>query len=139
MSNRDIVVIGGSAGALAPLQAILRSLPADLPAATFVVLHMPSNGAGILKGLEASGGALPVSQAETGMAIERGRVYAAAPDHHLLIKDGRILLGQGPRENLSRPSIDPLFRSAAVHYGPRVIGVVLSGLLSDGAAGLNAV
>jgi two-component system chemotaxis response regulator CheB len=73
------------------------------------------------------------------MVIENGHVYLGAPDHHLLIFENHIMLGRGPRENMARPAIDPLFRSAALHYGPRVIGVVLSGLLSDGAAGLNAI
>ena len=139
MGNRDIIVIGGSAGALVPLRAILQSLPPDLPAAVLIVLHIPSHGTGMLATLASIASALPVRQAVDGMTIERGHIYAAAPDHHLLIHDGRILLGHGPRENLTRPAIDPLFRSAAVHYGPRVIGVILSGLLSDGAAGLNAV
>jgi two-component system chemotaxis response regulator CheB len=82
---------------------------------------------------------MPARQVEDGMKIERGNVYIAAPDHHLLVADGRIRLGRGPRENMARPAIDPLFRSAAMSYGPRVIGVVLSGLMSDGAAGLNAI
>lgn len=139
MHNRDIIVIGGSAGATAPLKDILSRLPPDLPAALFVVLHIPSRGTGILSTVAAAAGRLPVSQAEHGAKIENGRVYIAAPDRHLLIRDGEILLGRGPRENMVRPAIDPLFRSAALHYGPRVIGVVLSGLLSDGASGLNAI
>ena len=139
MQNRDIIVIGGSAGATAPLKAILGRLPADLPAAVFIVLHIPAHGIGILSTVASAAGKLPVRQAESGMPIETGGVYLAAPDHHLLIHDGHIQLGRGPRENLVRPAIDPLFRSAALHYGPRVIGVVLSGLLSDGASGLNAI
>jgi two-component system, chemotaxis family, protein-glutamate methylesterase/glutaminase len=80
-----------------------------------------------------------VVQAESGMVSQNGRVYLPAPDHHLLLRQSHIMLGRGPRENMVRPAIDPLFRSAALQYGPRVIGVVLSGLLSDGAAGLTAV
>lgn len=139
MSNRDIITIGGSAGATAPLKEILGRFPTDLPAAVFVVLHIPARGIGILSTVASAAGALPVRQAEDGMPIEQGRIYIAAPDRHMLLQDGRILLGRGPRENMVRPAIDALFRSAALHFGPRVIGVVLSGLLSDGASGLNAI
>src|SRR4051812_31010876 len=139
MINRDIIVIGGSAGASAPLKAILGRFPADLPAAVFVVLHIPARGIGILPPVASAAGVLPVRQAETGIAVERGNVYIGAPDHHLLVVDDHIVLGRGPAENMVRPAIDALFRSAALSYGPRVIGVVLSGLLSDGAAGLNAI
>lgn len=139
MPNRDIIVIGGSSGATAPLKHILGRLPVDVPAAVLVVLHVPARGIGILSGVASVAGRLPVKQAANGLPIENGTVYLAAPDHHLLIAEGHLILGRGPRENLVRPAIDPLFRSAALHYGPRVIGVVLSGLLSDGAAGLNAI
>ncbi|HEY7382226.1 MAG TPA: chemotaxis protein CheB [Beijerinckiaceae bacterium] len=139
MANRDIIVIGGSSGATAPLKAILGGFPPDLPAAVFVVLHIPSRSIGLLSTVASAAGPLPARQAEDGMPIERGHVYIAAPDHHLMVTEGRIRLGRGPRENMVRPAIDPLFRSAAMSYGPRVIGVVLSGLLSDGAAGLNAI
>ena len=139
MPNRDIIVIGGSSGATAPLKEILRSLPLDVPAAIFIVLHIPARGIGILATVASVAGRLPVKQAVDGMLIEHGTVYLAAPDHHLLIADGRLALGRGPRENMVRPAIDPLFRSAAMAYGPRVIGVVLSGFLSDGAAGLEAI
>ncbi|MFB6419808.1 MULTISPECIES: chemotaxis protein CheB [Bradyrhizobium] len=139
MSHRDIIVIGGSAGATQPLKQILSRLPADLPAAVFVVLHIPAHGIGILSTVASSAGPLPVRQAENGMKIEPGRVYLGAPDHHLLLAEDHIFLGRGPRENVVRPAIDALFRSAALYHGPRVIGVLLSGLLSDGAAGLNAI
>jgi two-component system, chemotaxis family, protein-glutamate methylesterase/glutaminase len=139
MSNRDIIVIGGSAGATAPLKEILGRLPADLPAAIFIVLHIPAHGIGVLSTVASAAGKLPVRQAESGMVIENGHVYLAAPDHHLLLAESHIMLGRGPRENMVRPAIDPLFRSAALHYGPRVIGVILSGLLSDGSAGLSAI
>lgn len=139
MGNRDIIVIGGSAGATAPLKQILGRLPADLPAAVFIVLHIPAQGIGILSTVASSAGRLPVRQAENGMKIEPGHVYLGAPDHHLLLAEDHIFLGRGPRENMVRPAIDALFRSAALHHGPRVVGVLLSGLLSDGAAGLNAI
>jgi two-component system chemotaxis response regulator CheB len=139
VGNRDIIVIGGSSGAMIPLRQILAQLPAELPAAVFVVVHIPEQGIGILATVARASANLPVRQAENGMSIENGQVYLAGPDHHLLLLKGRVLLGRGPRENMVRPAIDPLFRSAALHYGPRVIGVLLSGLLGDGAAGLNSV
>jgi two-component system chemotaxis response regulator CheB len=139
MSNRDIIVIGGSSGATGPLKAILGAFPADLPAAVFIVLHMPARSVGILSIVASAAGRLPVKQAADGMAIEPGTVYIAAPDHHLILVDGYMKLGRGPRENMVRPAIDPLFRSAAVAFGPRVVGVVLSGFLNDGASGLEAI
>src|SRR3712207_5039381 len=137
--NRDMIVIGGSSGATAPLKSILQRLPADLPAAVFVVLHIPARSIGLLSTVASAAGPLPAGQAEDGMPTEHGRVDIAAPDHHLIVTEGRIRLGRGPRENMVRPAIDPLFNSAALAYGPRVVGVVLSGLLNDGAAGLNAI
>lgn len=139
MSNRDIVVIGGSSGAVVPLKEVLGGLPPDIPAAIFVVLHIPAAGIGILSTVTSGAGKLPVRPAEDGLPIENGQIYLAAPDRHLMLVEGRIMLGRGPPENMARPAIDPLFRSAALHYGPRVIGMVLSGFLSDGAAGLNAI
>lgn len=139
MDTRDIIVIGGSSGATAPLKTILSTLPADLPAAVFVVLHIPARSIGILTTVAQAAGHLPVRPAMDGMAIEPGHIYLGVPDRHLLLAEGHIQLGRGPRENMARPAIDPLFRSAAVAYGPRVIGVLLSGLLNDGAAGLSAI
>ena len=139
MDSRDIIVIGGSSGATGPLKAILGALPRDLPAAVFIVLHIPSRSIGLLSTVASAAGFLPARQAEDGMKIESGNVYIAAPDHHMILSDGVIRLGRGPRENMVRPAIDPLFRSAAMTYGPRVIGVILSGLMSDGASGLNAI
>ncbi len=139
MDHRDIIVIGGSSGATTPLKAILGGLPADLPAAVFVVLHIPARSIGILATVAQAAGRLPVRAAEDGMFIEPGHVYLGVPDRHLLLDDGCIRLGRGPRENMARPAIDALFRSAAVAYGPRVMGVLLSGLLNDGAAGLSAI
>lgn len=139
MANRDIVVIGGSSGAAEPLGAILGALPSDLPAAIFVVLHTRAQDRGVLATVARAAGALPVHVASDGLEIERGTIYSAVPSHHLLIEDAHMLLGNGPRENMARPAIDALFRSAAVAYGPRVIGIVLSGYLNDGAAGLAAI
>lgn len=139
MNNRNIIVIGGSTGATGALKQILVGLPADLPASIFIVTHMPPYSNDILSNVLNGVGPLPVSRADDGAAIERGHVYVAVPDHHLLIEDGRIRLGRGPRENMARPSIDPLFRSAALWHGPRAVGVILAGTLDDGASGLAAI
>ena len=137
MPTKDIVVIGGSAGSHAVLRQIMADLPADIPASIFVATHVPTNSAGYLAAALAKAGPVPVVEAADGQPIERGRVYVAVPDHHLLVVDGTIRLGNGPRENMTRPAIDPLFRSAALSYGPRTVGVVLSGMLNDGASGLS--
>ena len=139
MSNRDIIVIGGSSGSTAPLKAILGALPKDLPAAIFIVVHIPARSLGLLATVTAAAANLPVHAATDGMAIMPGNIYLGVPDHHLILGDEHIRLGRGPRENMARPSIDPLFRSAAAVYGSRVIGVLLSGLLNDGASGLEAI
>jgi two-component system, chemotaxis family, protein-glutamate methylesterase/glutaminase len=134
---RDIIVIGASAGGLEVLERLLADLPDTLPAAIFVVLHMGT--ASHLTEILDRTSALPVVQTRTGQRIERGRVYVAVSGVHLLLHDGHILLRRGPRENLARPAVDPLFRSAACTFGSRVIGVVLSGRLNDGTAGLCAI
>jgi two-component system, chemotaxis family, protein-glutamate methylesterase/glutaminase len=139
MQNRDIVVIGGSAGALEALRCLLRDLPGDLAATLFVVVHtVPDSNSALCCVLDQAG-PLPADLARDGQAFEPGRVYVAPPDLHLLLDHGRTLLRRGPRENLSRPAIDPLFRSAAATCTTRVIGVVLTGLLNDGTAGLRAI
>lgn len=136
-THRDIVAIGASAGGVEALRTIAGHLPADLDAAVFVVLHIgiESTLAAILD----RAGPLPATDAEDGEPIRRGRVYVAPYDVHMLLRDGRIVLRHGPKENMARPAIDPLFRSAALAFGPRVIGVILTGGLSDGTAGLHAV
>ncbi len=139
MPNRDIIVIGGSSGASAAISALLGRLEPDLPAALFIVLHMPPGSSGILSTVTRAAGKLPVREAAQDLAIERSQVYVAVPDRHLLVFQNHMILGRGPRENMARPAIDALFRSAALSYGPRVIGIVLSGHLSDGAAGLDAI
>jgi two-component system, chemotaxis family, protein-glutamate methylesterase/glutaminase len=139
VSNRDIIAIGGSTGALDTLKHIFADLPAGLPAAVFVVVHIGSNGGGMLADILNSVGLFAVKTASEGDIVENGKAYIAPAGHHLLIDSGTIRLGHGPRENMARPAIDPLFRSAAVSYGTRVIAVVLSGMLDDGAAGLAAV
>jgi len=139
MPGHDIIVIGASAGGVAAATAIVGGLPEDLPAAVFVVLHisphMPSHLAGILD----RAGRIRAAQAVDGEPVTPGRIYTAAPDHHLLLEPGRVRVTRGPKENRFRPAVDPLFRSAALAYGPRVVGVVLSGGLDDGTAGLWAI
>jgi len=136
---REIVVIGGSAGALSGLGALAARLPPRVAASFFAVLHVLSDsGSHIVDTLNASGSLL-TKHPRDGEAISHGVMYVAPPDRHLLVKRGYVRVTRGPRENRWRPAVDPLFRSAAVAYGPRVIGVVLSGMLDDGTAGLIAV
>jgi two-component system, chemotaxis family, protein-glutamate methylesterase/glutaminase len=137
VQNRDIVVVGASAGGVDALTQLVRSLTEDLPAAIFVVLHVGASSR-IAEILERAG-SMPVSQATSGEAVAPGRVRVAPPGSHLLLHEGHVLLRRGPRENLARPAIDPLFRSAACTYGGRVIGAVLTGSLNDGTAGLRAI
>ena len=139
VAKKDIIAIGGSAGSSVALKRVLRDLPRDLSASVFVSTHVPAHGPSLLADVLSGAATMPVTRALDGQPIERGHVYVAAPDRHLLLVDGTIRLGEGPRENMARPSIDPLFRSAALSYGPRVVGVVLSGLLNDGASGLHAI
>ncbi len=137
--RRDIVVVGASAGGVEALAEFASRLPAGLPAAVFVVLHMPAYGHSVLPDILNRRGPLPAAHPENGEAIQTGRIYVARPDYHLLIREGRILLTRGPAENNHRPAVDTLFRSAARAYGPRVTGVVLSGTLDDGTAGLQSI
>ena len=139
MTNRDVICIGASAGGLAPLTEILSRLPETLPAAVFVVLHMSPDNPSQLPQILDRAGRLKASAAVDGEEIQPGRVYVAVPDHHLLIERDRVRIVRGPRENRHRPSIDNLFRSAARFHGSHVIGVVLSGSLDDGTAGLIAI
>lgn len=139
MSTHDIIAIGGSTGSLDVLKRIFADLPADLPAAVFVVSHIASNGGNMLAKILGAAGPLAVKTAADGDLVENGHAYVSPAGRHLLVDDGKVRVGQGPRENMARPAVDPLFRSAALSYGPRVIAVVLSGMLDDGAAGLAAV
>lgn len=139
MATRDIIVIGGSAGSGGPLKQLIAGLPRDFPASLFITTHLPSEHRSYLPELLGGAGELPVSLAVDGQPIERGHAYVAASDRHLLLLESTIRLGVGPRENMVRPAIDPMFRSAALSYGPRAIGVILSGLMSDGASGLFAI
>jgi two-component system chemotaxis response regulator CheB len=137
--GRAIVVVGASAGGLDPLRALLRGLPGDLPAAIFVVLHIPATGGSALPRILDRAGPLRAETAVDGEPIEPGRVYVAPPDQHLLVVKDTVRLSRGPRQNGVRPAADPLFRSAALHAGPRVTAVVLSGTLDDAALGSATV
>ena len=139
MAKRDIIVIGGSAGALEVLKALVAKLPQDLPASIFVVLHISPARESVLPQILTRAGPLPAFQAFDHEQIEYSQIYVAAPDRHLILENRHISLVHGPKENRTRPAIDPLFRSAAVNYGARVIGVLLSGYLDDGTAGLRAI
>jgi len=139
MPSRDIVVIGASAGGVEALAALVRRLPSDLGAAMFVVLHLSPEHKSVLPQILSSAGPLVAKHARNGETIFPNRVYVARPDHHLLVHEDHIRVVRGPRENGHRPAIDPLFRTAAYTFGARVIGIVLSGALDDGTAGLAAI
>ncbi len=138
MKPSALVVVGASAGGVGPLLDLAASLPADLPASVCIVLHVGAQRS-ILPQLLSSCGALPARHPADGEALRPGQVYVAPPDRHLLVDADRVRLFHGPRENHARPAIDPLFRSAAIHWGSRCIGVVLSGAMDDGSAGLAAI
>jgi two-component system chemotaxis response regulator CheB len=142
MANKghDIVVIGTSAGGLEALDTLIGQLPTDLPASIFIVQHMaPENtGEALLHRLRRHR-AFDCQFAKDGESFRRGRVYIAPPNNHLLVKNTKLLVTKGARENRNRPGIDPLFRSAAVSHTARVIGVILTGMLDDGTAGLIAI
>ncbi|OKH39019.1 chemotaxis protein CheB [[Phormidium ambiguum] IAM M-71] len=136
MPGHDIIVIGASAGGVEAATQLVRSLPADIPAAIFVVIHIAAHGNSVLPQIFQRRGHLPATHPKDGETIQHGQVYVAPPDLHLIIKSGYINLAHGPKENRHRPAVDPLFRSAARAYQSRVIGVILSGALDDGTAGL---
>ncbi len=133
------VVLGASAGGIEALRQLVAQLPGDFPAAVCVVLHLSPQGPSVLPQILARAGDLPAVQAADGMAAEGGTIYVAPPDCHLLVEDGTLRLDKGPRINGHRPAIDTLFKSAASAYGRGAVGVVLSGVLDDGTAGLMAI
>ena len=139
MDHRHIIVIGASAGGIEAIKQLVSGLPRDLEASVFIVWHISPDVKGILPDLLNALQVLPAAHALEGEPIRPGRIYVAPPDHHLIIEKDKVHITRGPRENRFRPAADPLFRSAAFAYGLHVIGVVLSGALDDGTAGLWAI
>jgi two-component system chemotaxis response regulator CheB len=137
--HHDIIVIGASTGGVDVLTRLVAGLPDTLRAAVFVVLHVRPDAPSMLPAILARAGPLPAAHAVDGEPIRSGRIYVAPPGMQMTLDRRRVGVERGPRENMHRPAIDPLFRAAARHHGPRVIGVVLSGALDDGTAGLQAV
>jgi two-component system, chemotaxis family, protein-glutamate methylesterase/glutaminase len=139
MSEHDLIVIGGSAGGVEALRILVAGLPHDLPAAICVVLHLSPAEPSFLHAILTRAGSLPATQVVKAEPIAPGHIYVAPPDHHLLVEQGYVRVTRGPKENRFRPAVDVLFRSAAYAYGPQVIGVIITGALDDGTAGLWAV
>ena len=140
LPSSKIVVIGASAGGIEALGELVRALPADFGAPILVVLHIPRDVPSLLPAVLARAGTVKTKTAEDGERVRNGTLYAAPPDRHLVIEaDGTLRTPRGPRENRHRPAVDPLFRSAALAYGPDAIGIILSGSLDDGTAGLLAI
>jgi two-component system, chemotaxis family, protein-glutamate methylesterase/glutaminase len=137
--THDVVVVGASAGGVEALMTFVAGLPANLEAALFVVLHIPANIPSSLPRILAYAGPIPAKLAEDNEPIARGNIYVAPPDSHLLLTATSMRVTHGPHENWHRPAIDPLFRTAAIAFGARVVGIVLSGALNDGTAGLIAI
>jgi two-component system, chemotaxis family, protein-glutamate methylesterase/glutaminase len=139
VANRDIIVMGASAGGLAAFNRIIKQLPENLNAAVFIVWHVSPYSTSMLPDILSRAGKLEAKHPADGESIQTGKIYVAPPDRHLLLEAGRVRLAKGPKENRFRPAVDPLFRSAAYAYGARVVGIVLTGALDDGTAGLWAV
>lgn len=139
MGTQNIIVIGASAGGFEAIQTLVAGLPKNLPASIFIVWHMSADVIGIMPHVLNKLNTLPAANAIDGEAIVEGRIYVAPPDRHLMVENGLVRITRGPKENRFRPAVDPLFRSAANVYGPRVIGIILSGALDDGTSGLWAV
>ena len=139
MARRDIVVVGASAGGVSALDRLVSALPEDFAASLFVVMHLKPDGRSQLVEILQRNSRLRIVRAEDGAPIRPGHVYVAQPDHHLLVDDRTVRISRGPKENRNRPAIDALFRSAAYLHGERTIGVILSGVLDDGTAGLWSI
>jgi two-component system chemotaxis response regulator CheB len=136
MTPRNIIAIGTSAGGFAAIQTLVSTLPKDLAAAVFITVHLASRSEGALPEILNRLGTLPASTPWEEEPIRMGQIYVAPPDYHLLLTPESVHLGHGPKENLQRPCINTMLRSAAHAHGERVVGVLLTGMLDDGAAGL---
>jgi two-component system chemotaxis response regulator CheB len=139
MRTKRVVVVGSSAGGIEALRELASGLPVDFPAPVCIVLHTSPEAPGVVDSILSRSGPVPATNARDRQRLEPGRIYVAPPDSHLLIEPGRVRVTKGPRENRFRPAIDPLFRSAAQVFGPAAIGVILTGNLGDGTAGLWAI
>jgi two-component system, chemotaxis family, protein-glutamate methylesterase/glutaminase len=137
--HHDVVVIGASSGGVDVLTRLVSTLPESLPAAIFIVLHVRPDAPSLLPAILNRAGVLPAAHAVDSERIRTGRIYVAPPGMQMYVHRSRVAVERGPRENMHRPAIDPLFRTAAHHHGSRVIGIVASGALDDGTAGLQAV
>ncbi|MBI3805127.1 MAG: chemotaxis protein CheB [Nitrospirae bacterium] len=137
--NHDIIVIGTSAGGVEALIELVGGFPPDLPAAVFVVIHLASFQDSTLPQILSRNGALPAAFAVHGETIRTGRIYLAPPDAHLMLQPDHVRVIRGPKENGHRPAVDPLFRTAARAFESRVVGVILTGALDCGTAGLLSV
>jgi two-component system chemotaxis response regulator CheB len=139
MAYRNIVVVGASAGGIPALQRLIAGLPSTFSAAVCVVLHIAAYAPNLLPDILARAGPMPATPAVDKEPVMQGHIYVAPPDRHLLLEDNHLRVTRGPKENRVRPSVDVLFRSAAYAFGPRAIGIVLSGMLDDGTAGAWAI
>jgi two-component system chemotaxis response regulator CheB len=139
MPSRDVVVVAASAGGIEALKDLLSGVPVDYDGVILVVVHIPTVRSSALARILDRAGPLAAAEAVDGEPLEKGRVYVCVADRHLLLHDGHVLVRRGPRENGYRPAADPLFRSAARYFGPRAVGVVLSGNLGDGTSGLGTI
>ncbi len=134
-----LFVIGASLSGIDALCELVSKLPANFPAPIFIAQHVAPHSPGMLPYLLSKAGPLPAVHPKNAAAFQPGTIYVAPPDRHMLIQNGYVRLSHGPQENLARPAIDPLFRSAAVNYGSAAVGVVLTGQLNDGTSGLLAI
>jgi two-component system, chemotaxis family, protein-glutamate methylesterase/glutaminase len=137
--RRDIIVVGASMGGVEGFKSLAGQLPISFSGTLFLVLHTSPESPGILAEILSRAGPLPATNARHGAHFRTGHLYVAPPDHHLHLRDHKTILSRGPKENRTRPAIDPLFRSAAATWTTRVVGVLLSGYLDDGVAGLSAI